>query len=112
MCVRARLRVLYDDEEDEDGARGVFAAMRACPPMAATYSKSSNKVKGLTQNPATERGRTQNPATERRVTQNPAREREDLLKIQQEREMSYSKSSKREREGLTQNPATKRVMAS
>ena len=43
MCVRARLRVLYDDD-DEDGARGVFAAMRACPPMAATYSKSSNKV--------------------------------------------------------------------
>ena len=32
------------------------------------------------------------------VTQNPARERTELLKIQQERERSYSKSSKREKE--------------
>ena len=41
------------------------------------------------------------------LIQNPAREREDELKIQQERERTYSKSSKRER-GLTQNPARER----
>ena len=52
-----------------------------------TYSKSSKR----------ERGRTQNPA----------RERDDLFKIQQERERTYSKSSKRER-GRIQNPARER----
>ena len=52
-----------------------------------SYSKSSNRERGVTQNPATER--------------------EELLKIQQERERTSSKSSKRER-GLTQNPATER----
>ena len=41
-----------------------------------TYSKSSN--------------------TERCLTQNPATQREELLKIQQHREKSYSKSSKRD----------------
>ena len=45
----------------------------------------------------------------KRLIQNPATERKDLLKIQQQRERTYSKSSKRERErGLTQNPATQR----
>ena len=33
-----------------------------------------------------------------RVVQNPARESDELFKIQQERAMSYSKSSNRERE--------------
>ena len=42
-----------------------------------TYSKSSNRESGITQNPATEK--------------------DDLLKIQQQRKMTYSKSSKRER---------------
>ena len=43
-----------------------------------TYSKSSKRERGL--------------------TQNPARESDDLFKNQQETEMTYSKSSKRERE--------------
>ena len=43
----------------------------------------------------------------KRLIQNPATERKDLLKIQQETERTYSKSSNRER-GLTQNPATER----
>ena len=42
-----------------------------------TLSKSSKREKGL--------------------TQNPARERKDVLKIQQERERTYSKTSKREK---------------
>ena len=52
-----------------------------------TYSKSSNKERGLIQNPATER--------------------EDLFKIKQHRERTYSKSSNRER-GLIQNPTRER----
>ena len=40
-------------------------------------------------------------------TQKPAIERDDLLKSQQQREMTYSKASKRER-GVTQNPARER----
>ena len=42
------------------------------------------------------------------LIQNPARESDDVLKIQQERERRYSKSSKRER-GVIQNPARERL---
>ena len=62
-----------------------------------TYSKSSKKEKGVIQNPATERmSYSKSSKKEKGVTQNPARKRKELFKIQQERERSYSKSSKRQ----------------
>ena len=42
----------------------------------------------------------------RGLTQNPARQRNELLKSQQEREMTYSKASKRER--LSYSKSSKR----
>ena len=58
--------------------------------MRSKYSKSSNRER-VTYSKSSNR--------ERRLIQNPAREREDLFKIQQEREKTYSKSSKKAHTG-------------